>query len=182
MSLSHIPRRGYSDQSRWDCRRTHMFSPSLKRAIAATAAALLLTVRFVTAQDNQTALKITGPSNAEKSYKRNTPTIELNHASAFQRLRDQGSIQAQSLQQSKALRQRAAEHSLVNAFARKSQVASAPAIQSFATGGGDRDEVEPNDTIAQGVSLPVNLFGEISTILDVDYFAFEALAGQQITV
>jgi hypothetical protein len=53
---------------------------------------------------------------------------------------------------------------------------------SFATGGGDINEIEPNDQLAQGVSLPVNVFGEISFSRDVDFFAFEALAGQQITV
>jgi Bacterial pre-peptidase C-terminal domain len=159
-----------------------MFSPSLKRAIAATATALLLTASFVTAQDNQTALKITGHGNAEKLYKRNTPTVELDRASAFQRMGGERAMATQALRLSKAPRERAAAHREVNAFARKSQVASAPVIQSFATGGGDRDEIEPNDTIAQGVSLPVNLFGEISFTLDVDYFAFQALAGQQITI
>jgi hypothetical protein len=159
-----------------------MFSPSLKRAIAATAAALLLTATFVTAQDNEPALKITRPTNAEKQHARNTPTVELDRSSAFQRLRGEESIAAQATQESQAPRQRAIGHEQVNAFARKQQVAGAPVIQSFATGGGDRNEIEPNDTIAQGVSLPVNLFGEISFIFDVDYFAFEALAGQQITI
>jgi hypothetical protein len=159
-----------------------MFSPSLRRAIAATSAALLLTASLATAQDNQPALKITGPGNAEKLYRRDTPTAGLDRANAFRRMRDERSVAAQSLQQSKALRRRDAAHREVNAFARRSQVASAPAILSFATGGGDRDEVEPNDSIAQGVSLPVNLFGEISVGFDVDYFAFQALAGQPVTV
>ena len=39
-------------------------------------------------------------------------------------------------------------------FDRDYAVPSAPALQSFGTGGGDRDEIEPNDTVAQGVSLP----------------------------
>jgi len=159
-----------------------MFSPSLKRAIAATAAALLLTATFVTAQDNQPTLKITRLGNTEKSHQRNTPTVELDRSSAFQRLHGDQTLAAQAMQPGKAPRQRALNHENVSAFARKSQVASAPAIQSFATGGGDRDEIEPNDTIAQGVSLPVNIFGKIRFILDVDYFAFEALAGQQITI
>ena len=106
-----------------------------------------------------------------------SPRAFLHTVVAFQRLRGNESITAQASQESKAPRQRAAAHQEVSAFARKQQVASAPAIQSFATGGGDRNEIEPNDTIAQGVSLPVNIFGEISVVLDVDYFAFEALAG-----
>src|SRR5436853_2425454 len=179
-ALAH-PNAGLPGSSRWDCRRTIMFSPSLKRALAATAAALLLTASFVTAQDNEPALKITRPINAEKQHARSTPTVELDRSSAFQRLRGNESITAQATQDSKAPRQRAAAHQEVSAFARKQQVASAPVIQSFATGGGDRNEIEPNDTIAQGVSLPVNIFGEISFVLDVDYFAFEALAAQQVT-
>ncbi len=159
-----------------------MFSPSLNRALAATAAALLLTATFVTAQDYEPTLKITRPATAEKSYTRNTPTLALDHDSAFQRLRGGVAVAAQAAQPGKALRQRDAAHQRVNAFARKSQLASAPTILSFGTGGGDRDEIEPNDTVAQGVSLPVNIFGKIRFVLDVDYFAFDALAGQQITV
>ncbi|HVG20300.1 MAG TPA: PPC domain-containing protein, partial [Blastocatellia bacterium] len=70
----------------------------------------------------------------------------------------------------------------VSAFARSPQAAAAPTIESFATGGGDVSEIEPNDRVAQGVSLPVNIFGEISFNGDIDYFAFVALEGQQITV
>ena len=159
-----------------------MFSPSLNRAIAATAAALLLTATFATAQDNEPTLKITRPVSAEKSYTRNTPTIALDRDSAFRRRRGGVAVTAQATQEIKTLRQRDAAHQNVNAFARKNQLASAPTLLSFGTGGGDRDEVEPNDTVAQGVSLPVNLFGKIRVAFDVDYFAFEALAGQQITV
>jgi Bacterial pre-peptidase C-terminal domain len=159
-----------------------MFSPSLNRAIAATAAALLLTATFVTAQDNQPLLKITRPANAEKPYTRNTPTLSIDRDSAFQRRRGGVGVTAAAAQESQTRRQRAIAHQNVSAFARKTQVASAPAIQSFGTGGGDRDEIEPNDIIAQGVSLPVNLFGKIRVAFDVDYFAFEALAGQQINI
>ncbi|HKQ09314.1 MAG TPA: PPC domain-containing protein [Blastocatellia bacterium] len=159
-----------------------MFSSSLKRAIAATAAALLLTASYVIAQDNQPGLKITHPTNADKSYTRSTATIELDRDAAFQRMHGEVRFTAQAQRESQVRRQRAAGHEEVNAFARKSQVPSAPALQSFGTGGGDRDEIEPNDTMAQGVSLPVNLFGEISFNGDVDYFAFDALAGQQVTI
>jgi hypothetical protein len=54
--------------------------------------------------------------------------------------------------------------------------------QGLGTGGGDINESEPNDRVAQGVALPVNIFGEISFDGDLDFFAFEALAEQQITV
>ncbi|HKP11541.1 MAG TPA: PPC domain-containing protein [Blastocatellia bacterium] len=159
-----------------------MFSPSLKRAIAATAAALLLTASFVTAQDNQPPLKITRPVGSEKLYTRDTPTVEIDRSAAFERLRGEPPFAAQVTQESRASRHRAAGREQVSAFARKHQLPSAPSLQSFGTGGGDRNEVEPNDAVAQGVSLPVNLFGEISVAFDTDYFAFEALAGQQINV
>ncbi|HEU4387502.1 MAG TPA: PPC domain-containing protein [Blastocatellia bacterium] len=55
-------------------------------------------------------------------------------------------------------------------------------LQSFGTGGGDIDEIEPNDPVAQGVALPVNVTGEIGVDRDVDFFAFRALADQQITI
>src|SRR5205085_5950928 len=54
-SRARTSQRGLPGSSRWDCRRTIMFSPSLKRALAATATALLLTATFVTAQDNEPA-------------------------------------------------------------------------------------------------------------------------------
>jgi hypothetical protein len=60
--------------------------------------------------------------------------------------------------------------------------AAAPRIQSFGTGGGDITEDEPNDSVAQAVSLPVNVFGRIRFIQDVDFFAFQGLAGEQITL
>lgn len=158
-----------------------MFTHSLKRAIAATIAALVLTATFVVAQDNDPLLKITRPT-AEKLYRRDTPTIEVGRGPAFQRLRGEMSLASQVNQENRTLRRRAAGHEQVSAFARKNQVPSAPSIQSFGTGGGDQNEVEPNDTIAQGVSLPVNIFGVIRVAFDTDYFAFQALAGQQINV
>ncbi|MFL6276805.1 MAG: hypothetical protein ACJ74G_16585, partial [Blastocatellia bacterium] len=108
-----------------------MFSSSLKRAIAATAGALLLTASFVIAQNNQPGLKITRPTNADKLYTRRTATIELDRASAFQRMHGEVMVTAQAQRQSQARRQRAAGHEEINAFARKSQVPSAPALQSF---------------------------------------------------
>src|SRR5205823_6222348 len=128
------------------------------------------------------ALKITAPKDADKPYTRSTPTARVDRGSVFERLRGEVSFAAQAADQPSLLRRRANGHESVSAFARRSQIASAPALLSFGTGGGDRNEIEPNDAIAQGVSLPVNLFGEISVNGDVDYFAFEALAGEQLTV
>jgi hypothetical protein len=38
---------------------------------------------------------------------------------------------------------------------------SLPALLTLGTGGGDINEAEPNDLVAQAVSLPVNVFGKI---------------------
>jgi hypothetical protein len=88
----------------------------------------------------------------------------------------------QAHQEGRTPRQHAVGQEQTSAFARKIQVPSPPALQSFGAGDGDRNEIEPNDTVAQGVALPVNLFGQISFAFDTDYFAFQALAGQQINV
>ncbi len=55
-------------------------------------------------------------------------------------------------------------------------------LESLGTGGGDIREIEPNDPVAQGVSLPVNIFGEMTFDFDVDFFAFRTFAGQQVTI
>src|SRR5690349_18882144 len=158
-----------------------MFSPSFKRAVAATAAALVLTATFVTAQDNQILRKPAREADTDKRYRRDTPTVAMDRGAAFMR-RGGDFVAARATEERPMLRRHLGGSEPVSAFARKTQVASAPSLQSFATGDGDRNEVEPNDTVAQGVSLPVNLFGQISFASDTDYFAFQALASQQINI
>jgi hypothetical protein len=151
---------------------------SFKRAVAATIAALLLTASFVGAQSEEPALRITKRQKSEKQSARATPITELGRDAAFARMHPENAPRS-----SRARRQsERAQTAGVSAFARSRPVASALSIQSFATGGGDINEVEPNDRVAQGVSLPVNVFGEISFDGDIDFFAFTALAGQRITV
>ena len=153
-----------------------MFAQSFKQAIAATIAALFLTVTFVAAQSEGPALKITRPSSvsAEKQPSNNTRVAPLDRDAAFKRLRSENSSTIQSKSNQRKDR--------VSAFARNSVAASAPVLQSFATGGGDINEIEPNDSVSQGVSLPVNVFGRINFNRDFDFFAFQALAGQQVTI
>lgn len=157
-----------------------MFTQSFKQAIAATIAALFLTVTFVAAQSEGPALKITRPlsANAEKQPSSNTRTAQIDRSAAFKRLHPENTSSSKSKSNQRAL----AGKDRISAFARSRQAASAPTLQSFATGGGDIDELEPNDSISQGVALPVNIFGRISFNRDVDFFAFQALAGQQITI
>ncbi len=148
-----------------------------KRAIALATAALLLSATFAGAQDQQDILKITRPQVSDKQSLRTAPIIQLDRASAFHRMNPFAvSSQRRATTRHKTKADREA------AKARSRVAASAPSLQSFGTGGGDIFEREPNDTLAQGVSLPVNIFGEISRDFDVDYFAFQSLAGQQVTI
>ncbi len=153
-----------------------MHKQSLKRAVVATTIALLLAAGFVRAQSDGQILKITRPLGAEKQYNRTAPVAQMERDSAFARLHPE---RAQAERRSLGRVRSQANQSTAMS---RAQAASAPALQSFGTGGGDIFEIEPNDSIAQGVSLPVNIFGEISFDGDVDFFAFPALAGQQITV
>lgn len=160
-----------------------MFMQSFKRAVAAIIAALLLTAsfagaQFVGAQNEEANLKITRQQNSERRSARSTPIAQLGRDSSFARLHPDNT--GNPVRRNRKRDPVSAEGA--HAFARSRQTASAPVLQSFATGSGDINEIEPNDLIAQGVSLPVNIFGEIRFDGDVDYFAFAALSGQQITV
>jgi hypothetical protein len=151
-----------------------VFKQSFNQAIAATSVALFLTVTFVAAQSGGPVLKITRPSNARKQPINNTRIAQIDRNAAFKRLHPENSSNIQSEPNRRENR--------VSAFARSRQAATVPTLQSFATGGGDINELEPNDNVSQGVSLPVNIFGRINVNRDVDFFAFQALAGQQITI
>jgi Bacterial pre-peptidase C-terminal domain len=155
-----------------------MYTQSFKRAVSATIAALLLTASLVVAQSEESNLKITSRQNSDKQSKRSTPIAGIDRDASFARMHPERAPRS-----ARASRQRAGMRTEgVGAFARARQAASAPTVQSFGTGGGDVIELEPNDRVAQGVSLPVNVFGRISVDGDLDYFAFTALAGQRITV
>ena len=155
-----------------------MYTQSFKRAVSATIAALLLLASFVGAQNEESNLKITSRQNSDKQGRRAAPVAEVDRDASFARMHPERAVST-----ARASRQRAHMRTeSVSAFARARQAASAPAIQSFGTGGGDVIELEPNDRVAQGVSLPVNIFGKISLDGDLDYFAFTALAGQRITI
>ena len=156
-----------------------MFPQSLRRATTTIVTALLFTASFVAAQDHEPALNITRPfSQIEKEHIRNTGIAEMERDTAFNRLHPAPAPASQpknvSRERVNALR--------VSTFGAGRASASPPTLVTLGTGGGDINEAEPNDQVAQAVSLPVNLFGEISVDRDVDFFAFEALAGQQITI
>ncbi|HEY7545980.1 MAG TPA: PPC domain-containing protein [Blastocatellia bacterium] len=148
-----------------------------RRAIASVSIALLMMATIAGAQNTEDILKITRPQITEKENNRTTPALTMDRASAFKRLNpfDISSHQKRTLERRMMTDRESAR-------ARARTAAAAPSLQSFGTGGGDIFEREPNGLIAQGVSLPVNIFGEISFDGDVDFFAFQGIAGQQITI
>lgn len=151
---------------------------SLRRATTTTIAALLLAASFVAAQDQEPALKITRPAQEEKQHSRNTPIAEMERDTAFNRLHPVSALASQQ----KNRRSERVNAARVSTFGQARGSAASPELLSIGTGGGDINETEPNDQVAQGVSLPVNVFGEISVDRDVDFFAFQAIAGQRITI
>ena len=152
-----------------------MFLQSIKRSLAATMSALILTASFVAAQDTEILPQIKRTRINTKANTRVGPTVNLDKDQVFSRIT--GGEGPRTLDSKKTR--------IFNKEARKArdwQAASVITPQGFGTGGGDIFEIEPNDRVAQGVSLPVNIFGEISFVGDVDFFAFQGLAGQQVTI
>lgn len=155
-----------------------MFTQSLSRAAAATLSILLSTASFVGAQDQEPALKITRHAPEQRQYNRTTPVAQMSRDATLNRVHP---ADVPALQQKSRVRPQSGQ-ARISTFGLTRASASSPALLSFGTGGGDTNEIEPNDLVAQGVSLPVNIFGKISLNHDADFFAFEALAGQQITI
>ena len=154
-----------------------MYLQSFKRSLVATATALVLTASFVAAQDNDVLPEIKRPRTHTRENTRVTPSVKLEKALVFDRIGPGGG--------GRPPRRRRIELRTFNKAAHKArnwQAATGIAPQGFGTGGGDIFEVEPNDQVAQSVSLPVNIFGEISVDGDVDFFAFQGLAGQAVAV
>ena len=155
-----------------------MFTQSLKRAFTAAMAGILLTATFVSAGAQAPSLKITRPSGIEKKSVRQTPAAALDRDAAFSRIRPQGPASLKSgIQKERKLKKDRA-----SVMAKVRTAAALPSLQSFGTGDGDINEIEPNDLVSQGVSLPVNVFGRISVLNDVDFFAFQAFEGQSVVI
>lgn len=149
-----------------------------QRRLSVTLSALLFAASVATAQEELPPLTIGRTTTAVKRYSRATPVVELNRDSAFTRVLPVASTQTAT----KSLRAGRAGTKRVSKFSERLPIAAASQAQSFGAGGGDINEIEPNDTVAQLVSLPVNIFGEVRFNGDTDFFAFQALAGEQITV
>jgi hypothetical protein len=151
-----------------------MLKQSMKRFYVTGLAVLLLNLGLVSAQEP--ALKITRPAGLEKSRNSDGLTASLERDSAFRRLSGEILLSSQAKNRRRsALAQQAVREKVF-------QAASALTTQSLGAGGGDINEVEPNNQIAQSVSLPVNIFGRVGFNTDVDYFSFQAFAGQQVVI
>jgi hypothetical protein len=158
--------------------------PSFKKIMTVACVGLLLVVSTLQAQEPE--LRISRTQNSERTYKRNTQTLDLSRDAAFGRLHseDKTSVVAPKAEMSP---ERSSRLSVERSFSiEKTRIAAVVpqdlSITNLGTGDGDIDEIEPNDRVAQGVALPVNLFGNISFNGDVDYFAFQALAGQPLAI
>ena len=154
-----------------------MFSQSFNRAAAATVVAIVSAFGYGAGQAQESDFKLSR-MGLEKPYHRVTSVADLDRKAAFHRLYPYDGP-ASNKPRRKA--QQAGSIS-TNSLTWTAPSVSATEPLSFGAGGGDANEVEPNDAVAQTVSLPINIFGEIGTDRDFDYFAFQAVAGQQITI
>lgn len=152
--------------------------PHFQRRLALALCALLFATDLATAQEEPPPLRIGRTTTAEKRNNRTTPVAELDRDSAFSRVLQGSSTHAAT----KSLRGDRAGIRRVSRFGETLRAAVASQALSSGVGGGDINEIEPNDTVAQEVSLPVNIFGEVRFNGDADFFAVQALAGEQITV
>jgi hypothetical protein len=147
------------------------------RIISGAVIALLLSTSLVFAQNDEPPLNIKRSVYTAKEKSRTSPSARIGRDDARARL---GGIDKAIASEKRALnRERDPE---MRAAAPTYSSAAAPRIQSFGTGGGDVAETEPNDSVAQAVSLPVNIFGRIRFNQDVDFFAFQGLSGEQVTI
>lgn len=150
----------------------------LKKYFAAAIATIFITTNLIQAQDQTPDLKITRPQVIRKENTRKTPIAEMEQDEAFQRIKPEGAVKSQV----KSHRRITAGKHRASALAQRRDIAKAVSPQSFGTGDGDILEIEPNNVVAQNISLPVNIFGEIRFDGDVDFFAFQAFAGQMINI
>lgn len=161
-----------------------MTTKATKTAVAMLTTLLLACSPVSLAQ--QPAPTLNQPINLEKTYARTTPRATLERQHAFARSSAAATAaaepQAEAPESGRERRRARPEISLQSRMERSWQPATVIETQSFGTGGGDISEIEPNGTIAQNVVLPVNIFGESSTDGDVDFFAFQGLAGQSVVI
>jgi hypothetical protein len=160
-----------------------MLSQSLRRKVSLALATIFLSFGLVTAQEPP--LRITRPQDSDKPNLKTTATLELEKDTAFRRLNNEESKSELNIE--KKANGKRSEINKANTLKKVRTSAQVPDFnqiesQSFSTGGGDITEIEPNGTIAQAVSLPVNIFGQMGFDSDIDFFAFQGLAGQPIVI
>lgn len=164
------------------------------------SSALLVAPALVGAQSNKSILRVPSLSQAAADQMgqpgRPSPHTRLDRASLFRRATGQSAAPGQqassitSKPQSKTIlgKQLAGYKPSISPVPRSGTGSSAVAPSSTVTvadegtGSGDINEAEPNDTVAQNVDMPVNIFGTVSKSSDIDSFAFPAFGGEQINV
>ncbi len=155
---------------------------SFNRIMTGALLAMLLSTSIVFAQNVEPPLNIKRSVYTAKQKNKTTPTAKIGRQDARARLSGIVSANGRAMASEKRTLKRERDLSVRAAAAPAYKAAAAPSAQSLGTGGGDVVEDEPNDTVAQAVSLPVNIFGSIRFDDDVDFFAFQGLAGEQVTV
>ena len=124
---------------------------------------LVVAASLAPAQEGAPPLAIGRTASAARQTTQVTPVAELDKLSAFKRVLSISSAKAVK----KSLRADGAATRRVSKFVASFSAAAAPEALSVGTGGGDINEIEPNDPLAQGVSLPVNIFGTVRFNSDV---------------
>src|SRR4029078_8739926 len=135
-----------------------MFTQSITRAGAILISALLSAASLTAGQTQTPSLTITRPAIDERFNNRDSQPPEMDGHNADTGFRRAG---LRSNAERGHKRERLALAS-TSGYGQTRGSAAFPALLSIGTGGGDIDEAEPNDLIAQGVSVPVNVFGEVS--------------------
>ncbi len=160
-----------------------MFKQLFRQAVAAITVALLFTAGFINAQEADRVLTIKRAREGVRQDHRIAEPVKIDRDSAFMRVDPQAAAaSASTLSSQKLSNRQRARSDRASAQAASRWAASVVTPDGIGTGSGDIFELEPNNSIAQNVSLPVNLVGEISFDGDVDFFAFQAFAGERIAI
>src|SRR5215210_6257618 len=102
-----------------------MYKQSFKRAMAATAAALLLTAGFAGAQNEESILRITRPhtsqEDSQKLKTRTAPVANVGRDASFARIHPEIAARSSEKNREKNQRRQRAQSDGVSAFARTRQ-------------------------------------------------------------
>src|SRR5215470_4439349 len=164
---------------------------SYRFALAPVAAILLFVqpiIRQVTAgvQDQTETLtrRGSGSVGSQEDAARSFPGMKLDQAASFARVSNRILRNAPPLgPEFRSTSRQSARTREGQFWTERARIVTPQSTSAcLGTGSGDVLEVEPNDIVAQDVCLPVNIGGAINPFGDVDFFAFQAFAGEQINI